>query len=78
MFLPQIFFYGMTALASALLNARRRFFAAAWAPVVNNVVVIVALLPLPALVNESPRDIVLADRNATLRLLLAVRRRPAS
>ena len=48
-FLPQIFFYGVTALASALLNARRRFFAAAWAPVVNNVVVIAVFLMLPRL-----------------------------
>jgi putative peptidoglycan lipid II flippase len=71
-FLPQIFFYGVTALASALLNARRRFFAAAWAPVVNNVVVIVALVALPRIVDQTPRDIVLADRNSTLRLLLAV------
>ena len=38
--LPQIFFYGMMALGSALLNARRRFFAPAWAPVLNNIVVI--------------------------------------
>ena len=53
-FLPQIFFYGVTALASALLNARRRFFAAAWAPVVNNVVVIVALLALPHIVDGIP------------------------
>src|SRR5258708_31601266 len=37
-------FYGFTALASALLNACNRFVAAAFAPVVNNVVVIVALL----------------------------------
>jgi len=70
-FLPQIFFYGVTALASALLNARRRFFAAAWAPVVNNVVVIVALIAVPVMVDQSPRDIALADRNTTLRLLLA-------
>ena len=71
-FLPQIFFYGVTALASALLNARRRFFAAAWAPVLNNLVVIAALLALPALVNQTPRDILLADSNSTLRLVLAI------
>jgi putative peptidoglycan lipid II flippase len=71
-FLPQIFFYGITALASALLNARRRFFAAAWAPVLNNLVVIAALLALPVLVNDTPRDVLLADRNATLRLVLAL------
>ena len=32
-FLIQIFFYGVSALANALLQARRRFFAASWAPV---------------------------------------------
>ena len=43
-FLPQMLFYGFTALASALLNAHRRFVAAAFAPVVNNVIVIGVLL----------------------------------
>ena len=32
------------AIGTALLNARRRFIAAAWAPVLNNVVVITVLL----------------------------------
>ena len=44
LFAPQIFFYGLMAVASALLNARRRFFAAAWTPVLNNVIVIGVLL----------------------------------
>lgn len=43
-FVPQMIFYGFTTLASAVLNARHRFVAAAFAPVLNNVVVIVALL----------------------------------
>jgi putative peptidoglycan lipid II flippase len=43
-FLPQILFYGLTALGTALLNAKRRFAAPAFAPVLNNIVVIVALL----------------------------------
>lgn len=47
-FLAQIFFYGINALASALLNARRRFFAAAWAPVLSNLVIIVSLLFVPS------------------------------
>jgi putative peptidoglycan lipid II flippase len=47
-YLIQIFFYGMTALATALLNARRRFFAAAWCPILSNVVVIITLLSLPS------------------------------
>ena len=46
-FLVQILFYGVTALASALLNSRRRFFAAAWAPILANLVTIAALLSLP-------------------------------
>jgi putative peptidoglycan lipid II flippase len=43
-FLPQMLFYGFTALATALLNAHRRFVAAAFAPVVNNVIVIAILV----------------------------------
>ncbi len=45
-FLLQIFFYGATGLLSAYLNARRRFFAAAWSPIAANVVIIVSLLTL--------------------------------
>lgn len=48
-FMPQIFFYGVTALAGALLNARRRFAAAAFAPILNNLVVIGLFLALPHL-----------------------------
>jgi putative peptidoglycan lipid II flippase len=40
-FLPQIFFYGVGAFAGAILNVRGRFGAPMWAPVLNNVVVIV-------------------------------------
>jgi putative peptidoglycan lipid II flippase len=47
-FLPQMVFYGLTALATALLNAHRRFLAAAYAPVLNNIVVIVMLLVFAA------------------------------
>ncbi|HEX3669076.1 MAG TPA: lipid II flippase MurJ, partial [Acidimicrobiia bacterium] len=36
LFMPQIVFYGFTALATALLNAHRRFAAAAFAPMLNN------------------------------------------
>jgi putative peptidoglycan lipid II flippase len=46
-FLLQIFFYGAAGLANAVLNARRRFLAASWSPVVANVVVIITLLSLP-------------------------------
>ena len=43
-FLPQIAFYGIGATMTAILNTRRRFGAAALAPVLNNVVVIVTAL----------------------------------
>jgi putative peptidoglycan lipid II flippase len=46
-FLIQIFFYGASGLANALLNSRRRFFAAAWSPILSNLIIIVSLLSLP-------------------------------
>ena len=46
-FLVQILFYGLTGLASAFLNSRRRFFAAAWSPVLPNLIIIATLLSLP-------------------------------
>src|SRR5215467_1413662 len=43
-FIPQIFFYGMSSLAGAVLNARGHFAAPMWTPVINNSVVIAVLL----------------------------------
>ena len=43
-FAPQILGYAFTAVAAAALNARGRFAAAAYAPVLNNVVVTIVLL----------------------------------
>ena len=43
-FVPQIFFYGVIAIATALLNIRNRFGAPAWVPVVNNFVCIFVLI----------------------------------
>ena len=42
-FIPQIFFYGMSSLAGAVLNARGHFAAPMWTPVINNIVVIAVL-----------------------------------
>jgi putative peptidoglycan lipid II flippase len=52
-FLPQVLFYGLGAILGAYLNTQGRFGPPMWAPVLNNVVVIVtlllfALLPGPA------------------------------
>lgn len=41
--LPQIFFYGLGALLGAVLNSRGVFGPFAWAPVLNNVVVLIVL-----------------------------------
>jgi putative peptidoglycan lipid II flippase len=46
-FLIQIFFYGLVGLANAFLNSRRRFFAAAWTPILPNLIIIAFLLSLP-------------------------------
>lgn len=47
LFALQILFYGLTGVMNALLNVRRRFAAAAWSPVLGNIVVIASLLTLP-------------------------------
>ncbi|MEK7801555.1 MAG: lipid II flippase MurJ, partial [Pseudomonadota bacterium] len=42
-FLPQIFFYGVIALATSMLNARHRFAVPAYAPILNNLIVMAVL-----------------------------------
>ena len=54
LFLPQVLFYGLTALGTALLNARRRFAVPAIAPVLNNVVVIIMLLTFARVAGRPP------------------------
>lgn len=44
LFAPQVFLLGAIVVSTALLNARRRFGAAAFSPVVNNVIALAALL----------------------------------
>jgi putative peptidoglycan lipid II flippase len=58
-FIPQIFFYGVSSLAGAILNARGSFAAPMWTPVINNVVVVVvgAAFMAVAGVNRTPADI---------------------
>ena len=72
LFLPQIFFYGLMSIASALLNAKRRFFAAAWAPVLVNVIVIVGLVVARKSVSGVPSlDVAESDRKLTVLLGIA-------
>ena len=54
MFMPQMLFYGLTAMGTALLNARRSFAAPAFAPVVNNLLVTAVLLSLPRIAGHTP------------------------
>ncbi len=43
-FSPQIFFYGIIGVATALLNIRQRFGVGAWVPVANNIVCVGVLI----------------------------------
>ena len=58
-FIPQIFFYGVSSLAGAILNARGSFAAPMWTPVINNVVVILVGLAfmVTAGLNQTPETI---------------------
>ncbi len=69
-FLVQIFFYGINALASALLNARGRFFAAAWVPTLSNILIIGGLLLVPGVTEHTVPSLQDTLDNSTLRWLL--------
>lgn len=60
-FLLQIFFYGLSAVFGSLLNAQRRFFAAAWSPVLANIVIICTLLYVPILLHHPGQEIALSE-----------------
>jgi putative peptidoglycan lipid II flippase len=71
LFMPQMLFYGFVALATALLQARRRFAAAAFAPILNNVVVIALFLALPRIV-DGPLTVRRINNDNGLVLLLGL------
>lgn len=70
-FLVQILFYGVTGLANAYLNSKRKFFAAAWSPILPNIIIIATLLSIP---EPAAGEYVLADvlDDSRLRLTLAL------
>ena len=72
LFVVQIFFYGLTAIASAILNSKRRFFAAAWTPVIANIVTIFTLLAIPQVTSMKPPTIGEVAANNSLHLLLGL------
>lgn len=69
LFMPQVLFYGFTALATAMLNARRRYAAAAFAPVLNNVVVIAMFLTFARIASEPTSIDGMLDDTALVLLL---------
>ncbi len=71
LFMPQMLFYGFTTLATALLQARRRFAAAAFAPILNNVVVIAIFLSIPRVV-DGPLTVHRVNNDSGLVLLLGL------
>jgi putative peptidoglycan lipid II flippase len=63
LFAPQVFFYGLMAVWSAVLRARHRFLAASWAPVLNNLLAIATLVAVWRMVDDKPTlTDALADR----------------
>jgi putative peptidoglycan lipid II flippase len=71
-FIPQMAFYGLTALLSAMLNARRRFVAAAYVPVLNNLVLIALFLALPHIVSRQRLTVHHAAHSSGLVALLGL------
>ena len=74
-FVPQIALYGFIALATALLNTRRRFVAPMWVPIANNLVCIAVLLwfhevagPHPSLLafQQHPNQLLILGLGTTL------------
>ena len=72
-FVPQIFFYGVIGVATALLNVRQKFIMATWVPVANNFVCIAVLIwfhvvdPSPTLATlASSRDLLWLGLGTTL------------
>jgi putative peptidoglycan lipid II flippase len=53
-FVPQVALYGVIALATALLNTRRRFVAPMWVPIANNLVCVGVLLWYHRIVGDHP------------------------
>lgn len=72
LFMPQMLFYGLTAMGTALLNARRRFAAPAWVPALNNLVVTAMLLAIPIAAGHDNPTLEDVKQDTTLLLLLGL------
>jgi len=70
LFVPQLALYGLVALMTALLNARRRFANPAFTPILNNLVVIAVLLSVPHVAGHRHPTVDQVLRDHTARLVL--------
>jgi len=70
-FAPQVAFYGIAAIAGGLLNAHDRFAVPMFAPILNNVVVILTFLGFAVIVHGTPDDAAVGT-SLSQKLLLAV------
>lgn len=70
--LLQIFFYGVTTICTSILHARKQFFAAAWTPVLANLVTIASLLFISRVSTVDPPTLGEVVDNRSLQLLLGM------
>ena len=68
LFAPQVFFYGVISVTTAIVRAQRKFAAPMFAPVLNNLVVIALFLSYPTVVGIRTLEGVRDDRGAVLLL----------
>jgi putative peptidoglycan lipid II flippase len=67
MFAPQIAMYGFVTISTAALNARRRFGAPMFAPIFNNLTMIVVLIWALKILSRLTKNMATSDSFATLR-----------
>jgi putative peptidoglycan lipid II flippase len=75
LFMPQVFFYGVMTLATAILSARRSFAVPAFAPVLNNLLVTTMFFMVPTLIDRdlhAPTNLVDAAADPTLVWILGL------
>ena len=70
--LLQIFFYGCTSICTSILHARKQFFAAAWTPVLANLVTIASLLFVSRVSTVNPPTLGEVVDNNSLQWLLGM------
>ena len=70
--LLQIFFYGVTSICTSILHAHKKFFAAAWTPVLANLVTITSLLFVSRFSSVDPPTLNEVVDNKSLQWLLGM------